>query len=570
MKIAAVDLGSNSVHLLVAEADRRGSFHVIDREKEMVRLGAGAFGGAVLSPDGVRRALDALRRFRRLADRHGVETLVAVATAAVREAADGEIFIERVGREIGAWPRILSGEQEARLIHLAARRSIHLAGGSALVLDIGGGSVELAWGSGDDVRWAASEKLGVLRLTERFVRSDPLSRRDEERLDAYVRETVAPHARRLRRRFDIAVGTSGTVLAVGALAASRERSEVPRSLHHLEVSAEAIHDVRRRLVDSDLAGRLKLPGLDEARADIIVAGAVVLDTLLDVFGVERLTLCDWALREGVLLEYVESHREAVAQADATPDVRRRSVLDLAERCRQGGPHPAHVARLALELFDATRSRHRLGDRERTWLEHAALLHDVGHHLGFARHHKHTYYLIRHGGLRGYTPEEVNVIACVARYHRKGHPRKSHRGFRDLGATLRRAVRVLAGLLRVADALDRSHAQVVTRLSVQIRGSTLKLTCHGRADNELEQLSAARRSALLAQTLGLTVAVRAALPRGSGLSSVDEARPRRRGRSRHRRAADPLLERRRLDGGIRGGRTPRAGAVAGGSVRPADP
>jgi exopolyphosphatase / guanosine-5'-triphosphate,3'-diphosphate pyrophosphatase len=500
MRIAAIDMGSNSFHMVIVESVA-GAFHLIEQEKEMVRLGERTLSRGRLSADAMRRGLDTLREFKRLADAQGVDKLLAAATSAVREATNGEDFLDQVGREIGVWPRVVSGQEEARLIYLAVLHSVHLEGQRALVVDIGGGSVELTLGTGERMEWAVSEKLGVLRMKERFVDSDPLSSRDERRLAGYVEELVAPHTERARTAgFDIVVGTSGTILALGAMAHAAENGSVPESLHHLTVPVSALHDLRKRLVASTLKGRRRLPAMDERRADIIVAGAVVLDTILQAVQAKQVVLCEWALREGLLIDYLQQHPRSVARAEAYPDVRRRSVVSLAEKCGYDEEHARQVARLALDLFDGTQGIHGLGARERGLLEFAALLHDVGRHISYPGRHKHTFYLIRNGDLRGFAPLDIEVLALVGRYHRQGTPRKKNAAFAALPGADRRAVRILAGLLRLADALDRSHRRVVKSLAVSGAGGVLRLRCEVEGDASLEQWAAGRRLELLARTL----------------------------------------------------------------------
>lgn len=243
---------------------------------------------------------------------------------------------------------------------------------------------------------------------------------------------------------------------------------------------------------SDIESRLKMPGLDPRRADLVVAGATLLDTILRRIGADELTLCDLALREGLVLDYVRRHQRQIAHVDHIPDVRRRSTIELAERCNYFAVHAEHVARLALAIFDQTRAIHGLTDREREWLEYAALMHDLGSHISYARHHRHSYYLIKNGDLRGFEPEEIEVIALVARYHRRGTPKKSHAEYARLSAPLRRTVRTLASILRVAESLDRSHAQVISQLEVQDRGdNALLLQLRTSGDAELEVWAASR-------------------------------------------------------------------------------
>jgi exopolyphosphatase/guanosine-5'-triphosphate,3'-diphosphate pyrophosphatase len=505
VRIAAIDLGSNSFHLVIVEVSGSGAFQVVDREKEMIRLGARTLSRGRLPAEAIRRGLETLRRYRRVAEMHRVDKILAVATSAIREASNGEDFLEQVGRAIDVWPKAISGEEEARLIYLAALHSIHLEGRRALVVDIGGGSLELAVGVGSRLEQRYSEKLGVLRLTERYVHSDPLSAKEETRLQAHVRDVVEGSAAAVREAgFECVIGTSGTVLALGALAHEMETGRRAQSLHHLTVQAATLRAVRKRLIAADWRDRVRWPAVNEERADIIVPGAVLLDTVLDLLGARELILCEWSLREGILLDYIHSHPRTLARAEAYPDVRRRSVAALAERCDSDEAHGRHVAALALALFDGTRRRHGLGTRERALLEYAALLHDVGHHISYPGHHKHTYYLIKNGDLRGFTPEEVEIVANVARYHRRGHPSKGHAGYGALPKATRRAVRLLAGMLRIADALDRGHRQVVTAVRVREREGTLRLRCEAGGDCELELWGVPRRSQLLEEVLGVKV------------------------------------------------------------------
>jgi exopolyphosphatase/guanosine-5'-triphosphate,3'-diphosphate pyrophosphatase len=499
MKLAAIDLGSNSFHAVVVELSAAGQLEVIDREKDRVRLGAGSLVSGRLSGEAMRRGLEVLRRYRRIAENHGVEKILAVATAAIREAENGEEFLDRAGREVGIWPRAASGEEEARLVYLAALHSVHVEG-RALVLDIGGGSVEMALGKGPCVERAVSARLGSIRMTERFCGSDPLSPRGEARLAAHVGATLGAAAQAARNAgFDRIVGTSGTILSVGALALSLAGRRPNGSLHHVSVPREAVREARRRLVASRLRERRRMPQVSD-RADIVVAGAVVLDEILELTGARDLLLCEWALREGVLLQYLQEHPRSLARAEAYPDVRRRSVAHLAERCRVDDAHARHVASLGLRIFDALAADHGLGPDSRFLLESAALLHDAGRHISYPQHHKHTYYLVKNGGLRGLSPVEIETIALVARYHRQARPTKRHAAFAALGKRERRRVRVLAGILRLAESLDRSHRQVVCVDRIVDRGGSLRLLCRTSGDSELERWGAARHVELLERAL----------------------------------------------------------------------
>ncbi len=505
MRIAAIDIGTNSVHIIIVQVRPDRSFEIIDREKEMVRLGSGGLGGRSLTEPAMLAALQALGKFTRLAESHDVDEIVGAATSAVREADNGREFLTAIRQRTGIQVRVISGTEEARLIHRAAVYGVDVSGGAAVVIDIGGGSVELTQGTGARTHVAHSAKLGVIRLTEQFVRSDPLNRRDERQMVSHITETIAPTVEKIvARGFDRVIGTSGTILSLGALAVGEGRAVGSDDLRSRRVSAKQIRKLRRDICALDLAGRLRIPGLDPRRADLAVAGSILLDTILRQIGAVELTLCDLALREGLALDYLRRNREHIAKVEQFPDVRRRSVVELAERCNYESEHAGQVRRLSLSLFDQTQPAHGLGAREREWLDHAALLHDVGVHISYGRHHKHSYYLIKNGDLRGFEPEEVEVIALVARHHRRGRPKRSRGGYASLPQRQRGTVRTLAAMLRVAEGLDRSHAQSVGSFEIVpgLRDYLLRLTPAG--DTELELWAAQRSVAPLEAILGRIV------------------------------------------------------------------
>jgi exopolyphosphatase/guanosine-5'-triphosphate,3'-diphosphate pyrophosphatase len=226
----------------------------------------------------------------------------------------------------------------------------------------------------------------------------------------------------------------------------------------------------------------------------VVAGAILLDELLHRLGATEITLCDLSLREGLVLDYIARHRKEIAQADRYPDVRRRSVFELAERCHYWPEHSQQVARNSAGLFDQTRAIHALTDREREWLEYAAILHDIGVHISYEGHHKHSYYLVMNGDLRGFEPDEIETIALIARYHRQATPKRKHEGFTGLPGRTRRIVRTLAAILRLAESLDRSHAQTISGFELHDRGDDDLLQLRTTGDAELELWAAARHAA----------------------------------------------------------------------------
>ena len=470
MRIAAIDIGTNSLHMIVVRVRPDLSFEIIDREKEMVRLGAGGLDGRALTPEAMHAALQVLSKFARLAESHGVDEIVAVATSAIREAENGGEFLQAAAEQTGIRARVISGTEEARLIHLAALYGVNVPGDVAVVVDIGGGSVEITRGTGPNIELGQSFKLGVIRLTERYVKSDPLAPRDARKIVKRIDVDAGAYlARIVKAGFDRVIGTSGTIMSLGAVAAVADGRPADASLRNRRVTAKQLRRVRKQIVSLTLEQRLRIPGLDPRRADLAPAGVVLLDTILQRLGAEEITLCDLSLREGLVLDYIARHRKQIAQADRYPDVRRRSVIELAERCNYWPEHANQVARLAVSLFDQTRGVHALTDRHREWLEYAALLHDIGVHISYERHHKHSYYLIKNGDLRGFEPDEIETIALVARYHRRATPSSRHDGYSNLGRTRRRSIRTLSAILRLCESLDRSHAQTVTGVRLTDRG-----------------------------------------------------------------------------------------------------
>ncbi|HVL69909.1 MAG TPA: Ppx/GppA phosphatase family protein [Vicinamibacterales bacterium] len=504
MRIAAIDIGTNSIHMIVVQVRPDLSFEVIDREKEMVRLGAGGLGGRRLTDSARAAALQALSKFQRIAASHKVDEVIAAATSATREAENGGDFIAEVARETGIRIRIIPGTEEARLIHLAAGYGVDVGTSRACVIDIGGGSVEVTLGTASELAAARSFKTGVIRLTERFVKSDPLQKRDERRLVKHIGREMRAYLEELAAAgFDRVIGTSGTILSLGTLVLAEGGARVAE-IRNQRIPARGIHRLRKRLVDSDLEARLRMPGMDPRRADLSVAGAILLDTILKRLGASEITLCDLALREGLVLDYIRRNKARIRKVDRYPDVRRRSVIELAERCNYWPEHAQHVAKLAVSIFDQTRSDHGLGPREREWLEFGALLHDVGVHISYEKHHRHSYYLVKNGGLRGFEPHETEVIALIARYHRQAPPKKAHEGYGELPPRLRRTVKRLAAMVRLAEGLDRSHSQAVAAIDLIPRRGEYRGRLRAAGDAELELWAAHRHVQPLERVLGRTI------------------------------------------------------------------
>jgi exopolyphosphatase/guanosine-5'-triphosphate,3'-diphosphate pyrophosphatase len=509
--LAAVDIGTNSVHLVVARVDE-DRIEVVEREREMVRLGSSAGDMKRLTPGAITRGIEALVRFRQVAAIHGA-TVRAVATSAVREAQNRAVFIERA-REVGVDVEVISGFEEARLIHLGVLQAVPVFDRRVVVCDIGGGSTELVLGSHGDILAARSLKLGAIRLTRRYFRTPKPSRGAIEACRRDILAALAPAVREIERSgFEVAVGSSGTIEAVFRMvatrAATRADTPVPRTLNNMTITRSDIDGVVRRLIKAQtVKERARTPGLDSGRADIILAGALILEQTVHAIGADELTFSDYALREGVLLD--TWRREHGGSLHHLSDLRRRSVVRLATQMDEDPVHSEQVSRLALQIFDATAGRHGLADDSREVLEAAALLANVGLFVSHSGHHKHSYYVIRNSEmLTGFTDREIELIAQVARYHRKSAPRKKHPEFAALGEGDQQRVRVLAGILRVAVGLDRNHGGRVQSVTCREGAGgtlTLDVTPAPGQDVALELYAANGRAELLADALGSPVEV----------------------------------------------------------------
>jgi len=501
VKLAAIDIGTNSIHLVVVEFDGR-TFQVIDREKSMVRLGLGMFGEMRLTERAFNEGLEVLARYCKLAESRGVEEILAVATSATREAENGTEFLNAIFQRTGVMPRVISGSEEARLIFLAVRHSIDFAGERGLVIDIGGGSVEVAVGNSNDVTLAQSMRLGVQRLLHRQGGAQPLSSRELYELSGYVQGAAAEvmsEAKRLgATRF---VGTSGTIRTLGEAAHLLAGGAPFRSLNAQTVKRKDLRELVKRLCEADAAKRAKMPGVGDARADTIHLGGVLLCELLEMARAEELTLCDTSLREGVIWDYIE--RRGI---DPTPhrlitDPRRRSVVELMRKFHRDDPRELHIADLSLSLFDQTHELHNLGSAERELLEFASLLHGVGRHIDFENRERHARYIIRNSSLRGFTDDEIELLGLIALFHRGPRPKKNSRKLAKLPQRDAQSVIVLSAILRLAVALDRGHSQLVRRMHVEERKKELRIVIDGPGDLLLELWAGRGKLEPLAKALG---------------------------------------------------------------------
>jgi exopolyphosphatase/guanosine-5'-triphosphate,3'-diphosphate pyrophosphatase len=461
--IAFMDIGTNSIRLLLVRINPNHSHTILSDQKETIRLGEGEFIEQHLQAEAMQRAVSVCHNFAEMARSYGAEEILAVATSATREAENRDEFLRRLKREAQIEVRIISGREEARLIYLGVASGIHLGERQALFIDIGGGSTEVILGNQHEYKLLDSLKLGAIRLNSLFflpTETKPVNTERYALIKQYVRNTAVRTIQQIQeQRIDLVYGSSGTLENLADVAAylfynrRRQREDV--------FSHEQIRQVIEMLCALPLDERRKVQGINANRADIIIAGGAIIDTLMEDLKLAELQISDRGLRDGLLIDYLARTGEDASLEGIS--VRERSVLQLGRSTNFDEPHARNVARLAGELFDSARAAklHRLGDWERDLLEYAALLHDVGTFLSYNNHQAHSYYLIRNTELLGFDQTEVGIMAAAALFHRKAMPsKKKHPEFAALDKRSQKIVRLFALLLRIAEGLDRSHSAAV--------------------------------------------------------------------------------------------------------------
>lgn len=507
IRIAAIDIGSNSIRQIIADVSPNGAIYVIDEMKAAPRLGEGLGENHRLSDTAMRNATDALLRMAALARQMGAVRTEAVATSAVREAENGEEFVAALHDATGLTVRVLAGDEEALLSYRSALAHFDLAVGRAVVMDIGGGSLELAMSADGLVDELLSIPLGAVRLTEQFFR-DRRGRKELQALRRFVRGELRQLVSRRDWQGAQLIGSGGTFTNLAGMVLARQGMRRAPSVHGAVVTRAELEHVLDMLQGMSPSERQTVGGLSPARADIIVAGLAVAAEVMARIEAREVVVSAFGIREGLLLQAARVEPTVADPGEA----RLRSVIELAERSHYEAPHAQRVQRLALKLFDALAPALNLAPADRVVLADAALLHDIGYHINFDAHHKHSYHLIVHAELLGMTPAERMVVANVARYHRGSPPRREHSAYARLDRTLRRRIKRLAAILRVADGLDRGHAGAVEDVCVELTQSELGIRiipATGARDLRLELWGATRKSDLLQLVLGVPVRIEAA-------------------------------------------------------------
>lgn len=505
--IAAIDVGTNSFHMIIASVSSKGILKIHSRAKETVRLGSSAKDMKHIEPDAVKRGIATLRRFASAAE-EAKATIRAIGTSAVREALNREQFIEQVEEETGIVIEVVSGLEEARLIYTGAIHALPIIDKQYAVFDIGGGSTEFIIGKAGERLFTHSAKIGHIRMTQRFFPDGKITPKAVKECRDYIRGDLVSSFDSMKEiGFEGIAGCSGTVQAIASMIAIKKQGRIPEQLNGYIISKrDLVNVVEDILSASTPKQRTLIPGMDSGRADVIVGGSLILERIFEGLNISKLTLSAYALREGVLFDTVQK-QQSIEKFHHLSNLRSESVYHICEEYRANIKHSEHVKDLSIQLFDSLSQFHNYGDNERELLEAAALLHDVGYHISPEQHHKHTYYLIKNCVLPGFTNDETELIANIARYHRKSHPKRKHENFSHLTPEEQQLVKVLAGILRIAEGLDRRLFRMVEKLhySIEKKSVNFVLTCRDNSYSpEIEVWAANRRKDLLEQALNVSI------------------------------------------------------------------
>jgi exopolyphosphatase / guanosine-5'-triphosphate,3'-diphosphate pyrophosphatase len=453
-RLAAIDIGSNSIKLAIVEAAASDSFTLLLQERERVRLGE-TLSQRFISPGAIQKSADAIGKFRSMADNRRVDSIIAVATASVREASNSQEFVNEVERQTGVRVEVLSSIEEARLIGISAVEFFRQSKGSLLNIDIGGGSTELSLMKDGLPDKLFSMKLGAVGLTERFLLSNPPKPKEIKEMQIEIELALERPLRELKgRKWEISSGTSGTIWKFANLVNTQTSTSI---LDRSEIRLDKLVSINQQLASITIEKRAEMPVLSAQRAEVIVAGGQILESVMRALKIETLRPCGYALREGVIIDHLrEIETESLPPVPDVLDVKLRGVFAIGRRYGYEERHALQVAFLAETIFDSLAKLYKLERHQRTLLSAAAILHDIGYHISHDSHHKHSFYLIKHSEITGFSENEKNIIAHVARYHRGSLPREKHLDFTNLTEIDRDLIRKLGSILRIADALDRGY------------------------------------------------------------------------------------------------------------------
>lgn len=503
--LAVIDIGTNSVRMVVAGVEPDGAYQVLDEERVMTRLGHGLAETGRLADDTMTQSLQAIGNMKAIAEGFRVKELRVIATSAVREATNGRTFCRDVWRRHRVRVDVISPEEEAQLAFASATRHFTLTGRSVAVVDIGGGSAEVILAADGLVDRVYSLPLGAVRLTEKFCKTDPLDKKDWRALKRSVVKTIRESIGRPPFQPDAMVGSGGTFTSIASMIQC-QREERTRGFHGYKASFGEIAHLLDRLRDTPLEARKHIPGLNPQRADIIVAGLLVASILGKRLGCQHVMVNERGIMDGMLISMIADLSTRGAGGRAQSKDRMEWVRNFARKCRSNERHCEHVAVLTQSIFDLLPDAIRPVTMGREIVAAAALLHDIGYLISHTGHHKHAYHLIKHGDLPGFSASEIELIANVARYHRRALPKPKHENFARLDKDSQELARRLAGILRVADGLDRAHMQNVRVQRCEVSADEVALYVDAEANPQVEIWDAQRKAELFEEAFGRKVTI----------------------------------------------------------------
>lgn len=504
-RLAGIDIGSNSIRLIVAEVtEDQQNYRVLDDHKETTRLAHGLSKSNKLTPEAMAHSLDALRRMKALIDGHKVDHLEAIATSAVREASNGQEFIQLVQAHLGIKIEVISPMEEGKLSFLSAQRRFDLHDQQVLLLDLGGGSGELIFAANGVVEEIHSLPIGSVRMTEACIEHDPPRKSDlkavRKRLKRLLSEAMPiaafhPH---------FMIGAGGTFTALANISV-RMRNLERRGVGGYEMTRSDVRHVLDHLCFLPLAARRTVPGLNPDRADIIIAGVAVIERVMKWMQVNRLVIHDQGVRDGLLLRMIDSYigprKISAIPVAEDPEALQQAAKQFGTLCGLDEAHAAQISRLCGQLFDSLQESLQLPPGERILLTLAAWLHEVGTLVNYEKHHHHSYHLIVHGNIRGMTPRQREIVAQIARYHRKSAPKKKHDAFARLSDADQATVCRLSAILRLADGMDRSHTRSIKKVECTVHGNLARVALFADTYPEIDIWGASQKGKLFEKTFG---------------------------------------------------------------------
>ena len=506
-RIAAIDLGTNSFHVIIVDIFSDGSFRRIDDLKEMVELAKGGLGKR-LADDAFQRGIEALKKIKVLCDSYNVDRILAYATSAIREAENGGEFVQAAIDEAEIKINAIPGQVEAELIGYAVQHGIKMTKEPSLIVDIGGGSVEFILANAAEFFFTISKKVGVSRMTDIFKPEDPITKENIAELESFYAKELKDIVEAAKGyTFHTIIGSSGTMQCIGSMVAARKGLPVDVTLNELTFSAQDYFEFYDEFITLNEEERAKVSGMDEKRLRFINTGVVLVRYLLKKFSIKQIKISTQALREGIIIRYLRKEMIGLSWSGEFADPRKRSVFELLRRCNWHDKHSRHVAKLSLIIFDELKELLELEKEDRELLELAAYMHDIGYLISHSAHHKHALYLIRNADLKGFRQDEIEIMAHVARYHRRSTPKPRHTDFWNLGRVMRGRITKLAAILRVADGLDRSHFQNVQDLRVDVFKDEVRLLITTADEPNLEIWGAQRKAHLLEEVTGRKINIK---------------------------------------------------------------